>query len=119
MIAKVVVQLSLLGVTVRRPASIQMHGCICYRINNNYFRRPPIGAKSKAGHDMVQLHQKGKAPDVTGFLFMCTGEPPGNSYKPLYKYTIFDGDHGVMHLCGGRNGPRKLTTAAFQILSIN
>ena len=38
---------------------------------------------------MVQLHQKGKAPDVTGFLFMSTGESTGNSYKPLYKYYIY------------------------------
>lgn len=117
--AKVVDQRSFLGVTVWRPASIQMHGCICYHINNNYFHRPPIGAKSKAGHDMVQLHQKGKDLDVTGFLFRCTGEPTGNSYKPLYKYCVHAGDHGVMHLCGGRNGPRKQKTTAFQILSIN
>ena len=63
-----------------------MHGCICYRINNNYFPRPPIGTKSKAGHAMVQLHQKGKTLGVTGFLFMSARELTENSYKPLYKY---------------------------------
>lgn len=121
MTAKVVVHRSFLGVIVRRPASIQMHGCISYHINNNYFHRPPIGAKSKAGHDMVQLHQEGKDLDVTGFLFRCA---PGNRLGILinrYTNTVFTSatpescTYAVVEL--GHANQKQLT--AFQILSIN
>ena len=53
-----------------------------------------------------------------GFCLCAPGKRLGILIN-RYTNTIFTSDHGVMHLCGGRNGPRKLKTTAFQILSIN
>lgn len=88
-------------------ASLQMH-FICYRINNNYLPRPPIGAKSKAGLDMVQLHQKGKTLDVMGFsVYMRLGTE--NSTVIQIFYTD---DHRLVCLCGRRNRLQKRKTTS-------
>lgn len=90
-----------------------MH-CICYRINNNYFLWRPIEAESEAGLDMVQLHQKGKAGFLAGYLFSVRQRTENLTVIQIPKTN----DCCVVDVCGLEHRLQKMKTT-FPILSIN